>query len=211
MRDEPNDEPALMQRLHALTGVTDTDTLQRIAHVVSSVLLEQLPAHDAAWFARELPPTWTPSPLPTHVALRPADALADFYERIAARAGEPLSFAREHAVSVCRALAQALDADVRKRLTSRLPDALGELFVLAEDPRFTPGPRAEPHARTTLSEARAGSRHPLSEAAPERAQRESIARTANPHADTKLSSSRGTTQEREEETLAEGRPGRSGA
>jgi hypothetical protein len=34
----------------------------------------------------------------------------------------------------------------------------------------------------------------------------SVAANDNPHGDTKLSSSRGTTQEREHETLAEGHP-----
>jgi hypothetical protein len=35
----------------------------------------------------------------------------------------------------------------------------------------------------------------------------SVAANDNPHGETKLSSSRGTTQEREHETLAEGHPG----
>lgn len=38
-------------------------------------------------------------------------------------------------------------------------------------------------------------------------QSESVAKSENPHADTKLSSSHGLTQEREHDTLAEGRPG----
>jgi hypothetical protein len=38
-------------------------------------------------------------------------------------------------------------------------------------------------------------------------QSESVVKNDNPHGDTKLSSAHGTTQEREHETLAEGRPG----
>ncbi|HLM72216.1 MAG TPA: hypothetical protein VK459_05985 [Polyangiaceae bacterium] len=52
-----------------------------------------------------------------------------------------------------------------------------------------------------------GSGHPLSEARFEPAHTHSVARSDNPHEDTKLSSSRGLTQERLEDTLAEGKPG----
>jgi hypothetical protein len=61
--------------------------------------------------------------------------------------------------------------------------------------------------RRTLSEGKPGSRHPLSEARLDRAQSNSVARADEPHADTKLSSARGLTQERLHETLAVGRPG----
>ena len=47
----------------------------------------------------------------------------------------------------------------------------------------------------------------MSEARPETAHAESVARSDDPHADTRLSSSQGMTQERRGETLAEGRPG----
>lgn len=61
----------------------------------------------------------------------------------------------------------------------------------------------------TLADGKPGSRHPLSEANPSHGQSHSVAESANPHADTKLSSSKGTTQEREKEDLAEGKsPGR---
>lgn len=38
-------------------------------------------------------------------------------------------------------------------------------------------------------------------------QSQSVVKSDNPHGNTKLSSSRGSTQEREHETLAEGQPG----
>jgi hypothetical protein len=47
----------------------------------------------------------------------------------------------------------------------------------------------------------------MSEATADRAHADSVARSDAPHEDTKLSSARGTTQERLHETLAEGRPG----
>jgi hypothetical protein len=65
----------------------------------------------------------------------------------------------------------------------------------------------DPGRGTTLATGRPGSRHPVSEAHEDRAHTESIARSDDPHGDTKLSSSRGLTQERLRETLAEGRPG----
>jgi hypothetical protein len=54
----------------------------------------------------------------------------------------------------------------------------------------------------TLAEASASSSRPLYAAQPQRAQSESVARSDNPHGETKLSSARGLTQEREDETLA---------
>jgi hypothetical protein len=57
----------------------------------------------------------------------------------------------------------------------------------------------------TLADGRVGSHRPLSEAHPGEAQPGSV-RAKAPHADTKLSSSRGLTQEREGRTLAAARP-----
>ncbi len=78
-----------------------------------------------------------------------------------------------------------------------------------EDRAFAvPKPRGFMAAsRGTLAEGRPGSAHPLSEARPERAQSQSVARADNPHGDTKLSSATGLTQEREGETLATGHLG----
>ncbi|MBX3231426.1 MAG: hypothetical protein KIT84_10810 [Labilithrix sp.] len=59
----------------------------------------------------------------------------------------------------------------------------------------------------TLATGRPGSRHPISEARHAGAHAESVVRSDNPHGDMKLSSARGTTQEREHEDLAEGKPG----
>jgi hypothetical protein len=66
---------------------------------------------------------------------------------------------------------------------------------------------APPGAGMTLATGRPGSQHPVSEAHPETAQERSVVNAENPHAETKLSSSRGTTQERRAETLATGAPG----
>jgi hypothetical protein len=59
---------------------------------------------------------------------------------------------------------------------------------------------------TTLATGRPGSRHPLSESPPPAGHTHSAARSDDPHAETKLSSARGLTQERHDESLSTGRP-----
>jgi hypothetical protein len=105
-------------------------------------------------------------------------------------------------------LADALSEDVLTRLRRHMPGDMGQLFT---PPRAMTSTAAEPHGKhapgpgSTLADGRPGSRHPLSEANP--AHRDSVARSENPHADTKLSSSAGMTQERVSDTLATGKPG----
>jgi uncharacterized protein (DUF2267 family) len=131
--------------------------------------------------------------------------LAEFHARVARREEVRSGFAAEHTGVVCQVLAESLSPATLRRLRDALPEAMGALF--------TPREPAEPFeyvhldpSRRTLAEGRPGSRHPLSEAHPERAHSHSVARAANPHEDTKLSSSAGLTQEREHETLATGHP-----
>ena len=57
----------------------------------------------------------------------------------------------------------------------------------------------------TLATGRAGSAHPLCDASAPAGQTHSVACNPSPHADTKLSTSSGLTQDRLRETLAEGR------
>jgi uncharacterized protein (DUF2267 family) len=118
-------------------------------------------------------------------------------------AGMPAGQARELVASVCRVLAEELSVDAQQALQSSLPPTIAAWL--------TPGSAATERPpgsdRTdTLATGRPGSHHPVSESAGERRHADSIA-AANPHDDTKLSSAHGTTQERDETTLAEGRPG----
>lgn len=200
------DETALNRRMAAATGIADAEAIRRIGRAVTSVLLEELPAVDAGWLVALLPLDWVGY---TRRVPGPAqDKLEDFYERVAVREGIDLGFAREHAQSCCRALAEGFDEDVRQRLTNRLPDELARLFDLSAEEHERRGAwihRAHGE-RTTLSEGRPVSHTPISEASPRDAQQESVSRSENPHADTKISSSPGTTQERERETLSRGRP-----
>ena len=137
-----------------------------------------------------------------------------FVEQVAASEHVPQGRALEHATAVLAALGGALEEDVRLVLEGELPEDVREWVRPKRESR--PPPRAparghparghqEPPHR--LSDGEAGSRHPISESAPHRAHADSVAATPSPHADTKLSSARGTTQEREHETLSEGSAG----
>lgn len=99
--------------------------------------------------------------------------------------------------------------DARSIMQAHFPALYAELF--APRPRAGEPPphvhRAQPSVGATLATGRPGSLHPLSEGRPDQGHSHSVARSASPHEDTKLSTSRGSTQERLGETLAEGRPG----
>ncbi|HVU00295.1 MAG TPA: DUF2267 domain-containing protein [Polyangiaceae bacterium] len=139
-----------------------------------------------------------------------------FFHRVARHERARPGRGREHAQIVCRALSEMLSEDVRQGLVRHVP-WLAPLFQLDErpaPPEEIPHERPHPETpsdplegRNTLARGRPGSRHPLSTSRPDRAQTHSVARSDGPHEDTKLSSARGTTQERESETLSTGRPG----
>jgi uncharacterized protein (DUF2267 family) len=202
------DVQQLVRRIRERTGIVEALDAQRVARAVSSVLLEQLAWQDRAWLAHALPEAWSQGLLEPSYLPFSADALEDFYARVAAREAVDEGFAREHAQSVCRALAEVLDDDARHKLASRLPDAIAALLVVAE-PAGAPSAREHAPAqlrRRSLAEGAPGSAHPLSESAPRRAHSESVVCSDNPHGESKLSSSPGMTQERDSESLARGRP-----
>jgi hypothetical protein len=103
-------------------------------------------------------------------------------------------------------VAEAISPATRHRLHEALPEPMGALFTPHEPRERFEHVHLDP-SHHTLAEGRPGSRHPLSEARLERAHTHSVARADNPHEDTKLSSTTGLTQEREQETLATGHPG----
>jgi len=116
-------------------------------------------------------------------------------------------FGREHLDVVGAAVAATLHPDAVAALRNHLPAAVASIF--------TPKPKAGRVERPTplevpaqtgrhLADARPGGAHPVSEASAERAHSESVARSDDPHGDTKLSGAKGLTQEREGESLAEG-------
>ncbi len=137
-------------------------------------------------------------------------------ERLEDRVANTASVRRGEAVEavqlVCASLRGALEPDVCAELVRGLPSELAALF--APRPTHRAPERVPTHGRHLsdgkpggthpLSESAPGSAHPLSAAHPLASQRESVA-SENPHADSKVSSSHGLTQEREHESLAEGR------
>lgn len=133
--------------------------------------------------------------------------LAELYERVQRREGSAISFAVEHTQAVCEVIVEALSEPVLIRLRKHLPEPMAELFAERPIPPPPPPVHARTEPSTKLSEAKPGSRHPLSESRFEPAHTHSVARSDDPHADTKLSSSQGLTQERQGDTLAEGKPG----
>jgi uncharacterized protein (DUF2267 family) len=138
-------------------------------------------------------------------------SLLTFYGQTADLEGQASSRSREQVQVICTLLAENLDPELRGRVVRELTPEVAELLRLPE--RSAP-PR--PHlGQSTLAEgklgsshpvstARTGSRHPIHAAQPGTTQDASVA-DANPHADTKLSSSQGLTQQREKENLSQGR------
>jgi uncharacterized protein (DUF2267 family) len=139
-------------------------------------------------------------------------SLEAFYALAAAFEGAAPGQAREHVQVVCTALGTNLDPDLRMRLERELPEEIGQLLMGQPS-----APAFRPHLghAATLAEGRpgsvhpvstevTGSRHPVHTAMPDTSQQGSVAEP-NPHADTKLSSSPGLTQQREKESLSDGR------
>lgn len=149
----------------------------------------------------------------------PTPLAADEGERALARRiaeSEHVDDARalEYLHIVCGGLARQPDSTAVGKLRRELPDALLGLLELPDEGEGrTPQPAlhgrtladGRPGSHRSLSGGRPGSDRPLSEAAPHAAQQHSVAADDNPHADTKLSSAGGLTQEREKESLAQGK------
>ncbi len=190
----------------ALGSPADAD---RMLRATLATLGQCLVAEEADAVARELPAALAE-------VLRGARYERDFdpdelFERVARREATSLGFAREHALVVCQLVAESLRPEVIVRLGKHLGPAWAGLLAPRAPSRPPPGrtARSEPRSRPrdSLAEARPGSRRPLAEGRPEGAHTESVARSDDPHGDTKLSSARGLTQERDRESLAEGHPG----
>jgi uncharacterized protein (DUF2267 family) len=205
------DHEALIEDVLERAGLGE-DRL-RAAQVIEGTLrglASQLEPSDARALAEALPGELgrivrDAQPLP-----RSASAAAVFALVVARAEGTQPGFALEHAQAACQALAWQLEPDLLVRLRRRLPQQTAELLELrAPAPPPPPHPTRPPvppgHGRT-LSTGRPGSTHPLGSAAP-LAHRHSVARSDDPHADTRLSSSRGLSAERRGETLAAGKPG----
>jgi uncharacterized protein (DUF2267 family) len=185
-------------------GIPDQATAERSLRATLGSLGQRLTDDEAAALAGQLPKELA-RVLDQSEYDGDFDA-AEFYERVRRREKTLPGLEREHADIVLRALGEVLDLEVRAGLIRALPDAIGQRLLAPELGPPPPHPTAT-HAPSlsTLARGRPGSRHPVSEAAaPASGQTHSVARSDNPHGDTKLSSAHGLTQERLDETLATG-------
>ena len=131
--------------------------------------------------------------------------LDTFYERVVVDDGAEQGFQLEHAQAVCAALAELVDAEVRKRLQAHLPEEFRELLQPREIPELEQKPRRqdiEQNARK-LSTGRPGGSRPLNEAKGA-GHSNSVAKSDNPRGGRKLSTSSGAPNEGHD--LATGSP-----
>jgi uncharacterized protein (DUF2267 family) len=195
------------------TGETDWLESEHIATQVLHALRPMLRSDERKALAAHLPPSLG-SALAGH-AVEVDDDLDRFYARVALSLKSPLPRAMEEARIVCALLASRLTPDERARLASDLPPGVAVLFTtpaggsietLGADPsgENVPPARSERAVDSTLATGRPGSAHPISESRLDRTQSHSVAREANPHSDSKLSSAEGLTQEQLHESLATG-------
>ncbi|MDF2694226.1 MAG: hypothetical protein K0S65_2609, partial [Labilithrix sp.] len=165
---------------------------------------EVLAEDEAAGIRAELPVELRTSLESTHDVELPREQL---YEHTRRRLDVSPALARERVQLVCKVIGERLSADLVARLDKDLPAEVALLLHPRErDTLDVPEHAVARAPGHTLASGAAGSKHPLSEAHPA-AHTHSVVREENPHAETKLSSTRGATQERLEESLATGKPG----
>jgi len=182
------------------------------AAVHATLLSLRAALHPQEWseLASELPAQLRGSPAATAEVAGPTVMNVDeFYARVGEAEPAPVARALEHAQIVCGVLAEAvLSPDTITRLQKHVP-YLASLFEPRVLPPAPPPPvHADASAAHDLAGGRPGATHPIASSDPSTiAHEHSIARSDDPHEDTRLSSTQGTTQERQGRTLASGRPG----
>jgi len=173
------------------------DRAERATLAVLAGLGASLSAPSRQLVASELPEALA-------AALLVGEGLAIPIEERVIEPGTTVAQARELIASVCRVLAEELSIEAGLAVRDGAPAAIGALLVPPAREELAYAAVSVRGER--LAAGRPGSRHPVSEAHPQGAQTGSIA-ADNPHAESKLSSATGSTQERLHESLAEGRPG----
>lgn len=201
---------ALIADVRKRWGVPLEEDAERLVEAVLTVLREQIDARDAHALAAALPAV-TAAPLARVVQGETHDARA-FAARVAVLASIPMSAAVEGAQVALSALADQLPEELVVRVRKQLHPEVALALAPRVDvpPPETPERHFQPEGprvpQGTLATGRPGSDHPIAEARPQTAHAHSVARSDAPHADSKLSSARGLTQEREHESLSAGRP-----
>lgn len=195
---------ALVARIRALTGLDTEQEALLAAEATFSALGERLHPQDISAVANVLPGRFARA---LHTRSWPGDfELEELFRRVARAEGVNLGFAREHVLSTCRALGEMLGDEARRTVQRSLPAPFAALFA-PYDAEGAPAPYHAPAGEHhTLATGRPGSTHTIAESRPPIAQSHSVVREKNPHADTKVSSAHGLTQERLDESLATARP-----
>lgn len=185
-------------------GLEDRERAARAVRATVAAIAERLTLDEARRLAKVLPDELQPLVVPRGSRAGAAEVVDDVRRLENVSSGR----AREEIQIVCGVLGRRLGDGDRQVVIRALPAEIAADFErpVREAPESLP-PTLPSGTGRTLATGRAGSRHPIAEAAPERAHSESIARSDDPHGDTKLSSAEGFTQEREGETLAKGRAG----
>jgi len=179
-------EKAILQRIMVLGGLSEEAASTALGATLAA-LGERLLDEDRALLARGLPDELAASVLER--TYQGEFDVAEFFDRI-------------------RRLGETLSEELRVRIERVLPESYVELLDPPRDAQPAPDHRGTClRGHRTLATGRGGSEHPLSESRPQVAQAHSVVCEANPHADTKMSSATGTTQERLEESLATAHPG----
>jgi uncharacterized protein (DUF2267 family) len=201
----PSSDADLLTRLHELGPFSDDGEALRALHVTLEIIGQGLTDDERRAVAASLPTECARVLLGARAGS--CRNTTELFHGVRTREKTTLSRAVEHTEIVCRALGEVLSPTARTRLRRAVPD----IAALFERPDETGGPLPLVPSLGTpndLAEGRPGGSHPLSSANPaELSHRHSVARSDDPHAETKLSSACGLTQEREERSLATGRPG----
>lgn len=197
-----------VEEVAARSGLGSRSEAEHAVEATLRVLAAHLPEPHAAAVAKQLP-------VELARVLRSRSYCGDvelfeFCAEVRDAEGVSLGFAIEHALVVCQVLTQAVDHEARKHLSVHTPRSMLPLFTVRAMPAAAPPHFAEhivlPGWGHTLGSGRPGSQHPLSDAVGA-GQRHSIALSDDPHAEVRLSSTRGASAERHHETLALGKPG----
>jgi len=198
-------DEARFTRLVSDRGLGDAAQAKRAIMATLQALGARIPAPEREALARALPLKLARAV--SAERYRGQGRAEDLYAAVARSERTAEGRAREHVQIVLGALGEVMSSELERRELRVLTPSISELVRGAAGPEGEPPPYTEVHSSRhhTLATGQSGSAHPISESRPAGAQTESVAVT-NPHGDTKLSSARGETQERERESLADAEP-----
>jgi hypothetical protein len=180
----------------------DRDLVEASARITVRALGSQL--------ARPYPPLHSVLPESLHAELsagakqppcRPDDVYATVADRQEVRIGIAAEIVQSIVAEVSARLLPAQRSEARQILPPDWAQLVVEPIVQHGDAKAS-----APPPRSQLFQGRPGSRHPIADAEPSRGFEQSVANSDDPHAETRLSSTRGVSSERRGRTLARGRP-----